>query len=96
MNGWSKENTAGGKWEVFKQGYRTEARWDKSIQHLNKLAQQPFSSAELWKLHQHYFTPVVNESGGSVAPSPNPSTEPVGMTVWSVPEVSRGSCSKPD
>lgn len=35
-----------------------------NIQHLNELAQLPFSSRELWRLHQHYFTPVVNESGG--------------------------------
>jgi hypothetical protein len=35
-----------------------------NIQHLNELAQVPFDSRELWKLHQHYFTPVVNESGG--------------------------------
>lgn len=61
----------------------------KNIQHLKKLAQLPFSSAELWKLHQHYFTPVVNESGGSVAPSPNPSANNVGFGISSVPEVSR-------
>jgi hypothetical protein len=35
-----------------------------NIQHLNELAQIPFDSRELWKLHQHCFTPVVNESGG--------------------------------
>jgi len=34
-------------------------------QSLNELAQLPFSSSELWKLHQFYFTPVVKESGGS-------------------------------
>lgn len=37
-----------------------------NIQHLNELAQLPFSSRELWRLHQHYFTPVVNESGGTM------------------------------
>jgi len=64
-----------------------------NIQHLNKLSQKPFSSAELWHLHQHFFTPVVNESGGSVAPSPNPSAEPLAVTFSSVPEVSRSSSS---
>lgn len=62
----------------------------KNIQHLKKIAQLPFSSAELWRLHQHYFTPVVNESGGSVAPSPSPSADPVGLGISSVPEVTRG------
>ena len=64
-----------------------------NIQHLKKIAQLPFSSAELWRLHQHYFTPVVNESGGSVAPSPSPSAEPLGFGSSSVPEVSRGVIS---
>jgi len=50
-----------------------------NIQHLNRLAQIPFNPTELWKLHHHYFTPVVNESGGSV------------QYASSVPEVSRGS-----
>ncbi|GKY95269.1 hypothetical protein MPSEU_000489100 [Mayamaea pseudoterrestris] len=59
-----------------------------NIQHLNKLGQRPFSSAELWKLHQHYFTPVVNESGGKVAPSPSPSADPLSLAMSSVPEVS--------
>jgi Ran GTPase-activating protein (RanGAP) involved in mRNA processing and transport len=43
-----------------------------NIQYLNKLAQQPFSSAELWRLHQHYFAPVVNESGGNVGTLASP------------------------
>ena len=77
-----------------------------NIQNLNKLAQQPFSSAELWRLHQHYFTPVVNESGGSVAHSTmtrpqqqqhhafiNTAEPGNNFTVSSVPEVSRASSS---
>ncbi|CAB9504590.1 leucine Rich Repeat [Seminavis robusta] len=36
-----------------------------NIKHLNKMAQVPFDSSELLRLHQHYFTPVVNESGGT-------------------------------
>lgn len=57
-----------------------------NIQHLNELAQQPFSSRELWKLHQHYFTPVVNESGGFA-----PQSVPRNRIVSSVPEVSRAA-----
>lgn len=58
----------------------------KNIQSLNKLAQLPFDPGTLWRLHQHYFTPVVNESGGDVYESPETSTR----IVSSVPEVSRG------
>lgn len=55
-----------------------------NIQYLNELAELPFSSRELWNLHQHYFTPVVNESGGSVLPEHDES-----LVVSSVPEVDR-------
>ncbi len=55
-----------------------------NIQHLNELSQLPFSSRELWRLHQHYFTPVVNESGGA-------SYDGTGDgVVSSVPDVVRG------
>ena len=52
---------------------------------LNRLAQIPFNSHELWKLHQFYFTPVVKESGGS------PSRQEVesNRIISSVPEVHR-------
>lgn len=56
-----------------------------NIQHINKLAQSPFNSSELWKLHQHYFTPVVNESGGNITNSPSQSTSSC-LTMSSVPE----------
>jgi len=56
-----------------------------NIQHLNELSQVPFSSRELWRLHQHYFTPVVNESGGAVHAAPG------SRIILSVPEVSRGN-----
>jgi hypothetical protein len=32
--GWGKEHTTRGKWEVYKQEFRTEARWQKAYQHL--------------------------------------------------------------
>lgn len=45
-----------------------------NIKDAQKLAQQPFNVGELWRLHQHYFTPVVNESGGESITSPTVST----------------------
>jgi len=33
---WNKENTSKGKFDVFKSGFCTEARWHKAIQHLNE------------------------------------------------------------
>mmetsp|Transcript_4668 Transcript_4668/g.11879 ORF Transcript_4668/g.11879 Transcript_4668/m.11879 type:complete len:992 (+) Transcript_4668:573-3548(+) len=52
------------------------------IKDLNELSQRPFNPRELWKLHQHYFTPVVNESGGAVGPNVER-----GAVVSSVPEM---------
>jgi hypothetical protein len=57
----------------------------KNMQKLNELSQRPFDSSELWKLHQHYFAPVVNEKGGKTSPS----SDSVSRIVSSVPDVSR-------
>lgn len=58
-----------------------------NIQHLNEMSQYPFDSRDLWRLHQHYFTPVVNETGGAASPFVK-SDERI---VSSVPEVSRSN-----
>ena len=65
-----------------------------NIKHLNELSQVPFDSGELWRLHQHYFTPVVNESGGSVGGHLQQSDEGVQRIVSSVPDVSRRNGSE--
>jgi Ran GTPase-activating protein (RanGAP) involved in mRNA processing and transport len=62
---------------------------------LRNLAQLPFSSADLWRLHQHFFAPVVNESGGSVVSSPIQSVEMLNLQVSSVPDVSRVASNGP-
>lgn len=59
-----------------------------NIKFLNELSQIPFNSRELWKLHQHYFTPVVKESGGTASHCLASSDSRIAS---SVPEVSRGS-----
>ena len=61
----------------------------KNMQQLNELSQRPFDSTELWKLHQHYFAPVVTEKGGDVPASPSTSSHSVSRIVSSVPDVSR-------
>jgi hypothetical protein len=69
-----------------------------NIEHLNELAQLPFSSRELWRLHQHYFTPVVNECGGAItqAGSGAVSSVPEGMREYQGSAVtpSLESCSE--
>jgi hypothetical protein len=50
-----------------------------------KLRERPFDAGELWRLHQHYFSPVVNDGG--MGPHP--------LGVASVPDVSRAKVAFP-
>jgi Ran GTPase-activating protein (RanGAP) involved in mRNA processing and transport len=72
------------------------AEWlSANIKELTKLSHLPFSSSELWRLHQHYFSPVVNESGGeTITPSSNSSANTADLTASSVPAVSRPSSTE--
>lgn len=47
---WAKEHTAGGKWQAFKAGYNTEARWDKAIQHLEEAGELVHEPRDIGKL----------------------------------------------
>ncbi len=56
---WAKEHTGKGKWEVFKEGYRTEARWNKAVQHLKEngtLTESPKDIGQLIKEVQKDIT----------------------------------------
>lgn len=47
---WSKEQTSKGKFDVFKDGFRTDARWEKSIQHLRDNGELENSPRDIGKL----------------------------------------------
>jgi hypothetical protein len=47
---WSKENTSKGALEIFKEQFRTEARWLKAIQHLKDDNKLEFSPRDIGKL----------------------------------------------
>jgi len=47
---WSKENTGVGKWQTFKNGYKTEARWEKAIQHLKEKGEYTGTPKDIGKL----------------------------------------------
>lgn len=47
---WSRENTGAGKWQLFKDSYRTEARWNKSIQHLAEADELENAPRDIGKL----------------------------------------------
>ncbi|MGD9381597.1 MAG: RNA ligase family protein [Candidatus Thorarchaeota archaeon] len=47
---WAKENTGAGKWATFKEGYKTEARWEKAVQHLRESNDLEDSPRDIGKL----------------------------------------------
>jgi hypothetical protein len=47
---WKRDNTNKGKWEIFKEKYRSEARWNKAIQHLREEGQLKRSPKDIGKI----------------------------------------------
>lgn len=47
---WSKENTGPGKWQMFKESFKTEARWEKAVQHLRDNGELENSPKDIGKL----------------------------------------------
>jgi len=48
--GWEKKNTGKGKWETFKDSYKTEARWQKAVQHLAERGELTNSPTDIGNL----------------------------------------------
>ena len=47
---WKVENTSRGRFEVFKDNYRTESRWEKAVQHLRDNGELEFQPRDIGKL----------------------------------------------
>lgn len=47
---WKSENTGKGKWVLFVEGFRTDARWLKAIQHLSEKGQIEYEPRDIGKL----------------------------------------------
>lgn len=48
--GWTGEHTGRGKWETFKEGYKTEARWLKAVQFLRDAGELTETPKDIGKL----------------------------------------------
>jgi hypothetical protein len=62
---WKKENTGKGRWQAFLDSYRTEARWNKAIQHFRedgKLTDSPKDIGPLIKEIQRDITEEEKEA----------------------------------
>jgi len=58
---WGKEHTSKGKWETFKESFKTEARWEKGIQHLKEKGELENSPRDIGKLIAEIKQDIVTE-----------------------------------
>ena len=59
--GWSGEHTGRGKWETFKEGYKTEARWMKAVQFLRDSGELTESPKDIGKLIARVMQDITDE-----------------------------------
>lgn len=65
-NGWKEKHTGAGKWEVFKQGYKTEARWHKAIQYLRDKGELTESPKDIGKLIARVMEDIKEEEEDNI------------------------------
>ena len=58
---WSKLNTGKGKFEVLKENYRTEARWNKAIQHLRERGELTGTPKDIGALVKEVYVDIEEE-----------------------------------
>lgn len=58
---WGKENTGRGKWETFKEQYKTEARWNKAIIHLKEKGELTGTPKDIGKLMKEVNIDITKE-----------------------------------
>lgn len=60
-NTWKVENESKSKWGLFMEGYKTEARWLKSVQHLQDKNELDNSPKDIGKLIEEIKNDITNE-----------------------------------
>lgn len=63
---WGEENTARGRFDVFKQSFRTEARWEKAIQHMSEKGELENSPRDIGKLLKEIHEDIAGEEMESI------------------------------
>lgn len=58
---WSKLNTGKGKFDVLKENYRTEARWNKAVQHLRDRGELTGTPKDIGALLKEVYTDIEEE-----------------------------------
>jgi hypothetical protein len=60
-NGWKERHTTPGRWESFKQGYKTEARWMKAVQYLRDKGELTESPKDIGSLIKRVMEDITEE-----------------------------------
>ena len=63
---WSKEKTGKGKWQTFVEGYRTEARWQKAVQHLQERGLLAGEPRDIGALIKEVHADIREEEAGAI------------------------------
>jgi hypothetical protein len=63
---WTGDNTGAGQWELFKQSFRTEARWRKAIQYLRDNGQLDNSPRDIGPLIKQINEDIKEEEEGAI------------------------------
>jgi len=58
---WNKKNTGKGKFELFKDSFRTEARWEKAVQHLREIGNLDGSLKDIGSLIKEVHRDIISE-----------------------------------
>jgi hypothetical protein len=58
---WSGEFTSKGKWVTFMESFRTEARWNKAVQHLNERGELENAPRDIGKLLKEVNLDIIEE-----------------------------------
>lgn len=58
---WGRENTGKGKWVTFVESYRTEARWEKAVQHLKEKGELEGEPRDIGKLIKEVTVDIIEE-----------------------------------
>ena len=66
INSWKKENTGKGKWDLYKEGFRTEARWNKAIQHLKEKGELEDSPRDIGALIKEVHRDITEEEKDNI------------------------------
>ena len=63
---WKKTHTGKGKWEVFVESFRTEARWEKAVQHLGDGGQLEGSPRDIGALIKETQRDIIEEEQDNI------------------------------